>query len=381
MSDDSFQLFCVVGGSPAVVTETVYALAVVDTEDDPAEHIERIRVMTTTHGRDKLQPVLLEQLRRMARDYPEAAGRIPTSEDRVLPIEVASRPDTGEELDDVRDSVDSAAMADAIFTCVRQMTSDGQLRLHASMAGGRKTMGYFVGNAMWFFGRRGDRLSHVLAGRNAEQCKHFFYPPPRSTTLKTYSDVEFDAALESVELHEIPFVRLPVKHKDYLPDTFAETIRSVQEELVGPARLVIDLEFGSVRFGGEKLRLTPLQTALYIVLAVAHDRGQTPIGRRDFLDGREGRLSELQEVYEDILGGVRDEAFFWDARANFRGEQLTKKLSNVTTQMGKIREEVRRRLREFEYSLITPESPQRRGYTLGIDPGQIDIKGEHLYPG
>jgi CRISPR-associated protein (TIGR02584 family) len=380
MSDDPIQLFCVSGATPAVVTETVYALAVVDEDDDPAETIERIRVMTTTVGRAKLGPVFVEQLRQMARDYPEAAERIPTEPEQVLPIEVATRPDTGEELEDVRDSADSALMADAIFKRIRQMTADGQPRLHASMAGGRKTMGYFVGNAMWIYGREGDRLSHVLAGPSAEQCPDFFYPPPSTTTLETYSKVKFDAAQESVELHEIPFVRLPVKNQKLIPRTFIESIRSAQQEMAGPARFVIDLEFGSVRFGGQKLRFTPVQAALYIVLVVAHKRGHTPIGTRDFLDGQSGVLLAVQDVYEQILGGVPDEAFFFDLNKNFHGEQLAKKRSNITSQVGEIRDEIHRRIPEFATSLIMPRYQRPTGYTLEIEPDDIELVHEEVCP-
>jgi CRISPR-associated protein (TIGR02584 family) len=41
-------------------------------------------------------------------------------------------------------------------------TADPQASLHVSIAGERKTMGFYVGYALSLFGRTQGRLSHVL---------------------------------------------------------------------------------------------------------------------------------------------------------------------------------------------------------------------------
>ena len=50
--------------------------------------------------------------------------------------------------------------------------------LHVSIAGGRKTMGFYVGYALSLFARDQDRLSHVLVPPSLESRQDFFYPPP-----------------------------------------------------------------------------------------------------------------------------------------------------------------------------------------------------------
>lgn len=80
----------------------------------------------------------------------------------------------GRELDDSRSLDDNQAIADFIIDEVRALTSDENTQLHASIAGGRKTMTFFLGYAMSLFGRTQDRLSHVLVSEPYENLPDFF---------------------------------------------------------------------------------------------------------------------------------------------------------------------------------------------------------------
>jgi CRISPR-associated protein (TIGR02584 family) len=51
-------------------------------------------------------------------------------------------------LPDIRTADDNARMADAIANRVRELTSDPACALHVSLAGGRKTMGYYASSAV-----------------------------------------------------------------------------------------------------------------------------------------------------------------------------------------------------------------------------------------
>jgi CRISPR-associated protein (TIGR02584 family) len=61
---------------------------------------------------------------------------------------------------------------------VRELTADPDCAIHASIAGGRKTMGFYLGYALSLFGRPQDRLSHVLVSSPFESNQNFFYPLP-----------------------------------------------------------------------------------------------------------------------------------------------------------------------------------------------------------
>ena len=49
-----------------------------------------------------------------------------------------------------------------ITNLIRAFTADPESALHVSIAGGRKTMGFFLGYALSLYGRAQDKLSHVL---------------------------------------------------------------------------------------------------------------------------------------------------------------------------------------------------------------------------
>ena len=54
----------------------------------------------------------------------------------------------GRELDDIRTPEESAAAADTIVRVIGNVCSDPNTIVHVSIAGGRKSMGFFAGYAM-----------------------------------------------------------------------------------------------------------------------------------------------------------------------------------------------------------------------------------------
>ena len=66
-------------------------------------------------------------------------------------------------LADIRDERDNAYAADQITKLIAMLTRDSERALHVSIAGGRKTLGFYAGYARSLLGRGQDRLSHVLS--------------------------------------------------------------------------------------------------------------------------------------------------------------------------------------------------------------------------
>ena len=137
-------LLAVTGLSPQVVTETLYALAVrgenVDARFIPTE----IHLLTTQKGRQLARASLLHpdggQFHALCKDYPQIGA--PLFDERH--IHVIRRPD-GADLEDIRTPEENAAAADAITARVADLTQDAEAQLHVSIAGGRKTMGFYLG--------------------------------------------------------------------------------------------------------------------------------------------------------------------------------------------------------------------------------------------
>ena len=266
-------LLAVTGLSPQIVTETLYALALARR---PAWIPTEIQVVTTVRGAENARLNLLSEdpgwFRRLCRDYdlpPIAFG--------ASDIHVMRRPG-GEVLEDIRDDADNMAAADFITEHVRALTADEKASLHVSIAGGRKTMGFFLGYALSLFGRAQDRLSHVLVSSPFESHKDFYYPSPATRVLHTKQHT-LDAKDARVWLGDIPFVRL----RDGLPEAllsgasrFPDSVIAAQRTLAPPS-LVVELsdERTQIQAGDVAADMAPADAAFYLLMARAATEGRT----------------------------------------------------------------------------------------------------------
>lgn len=192
-------LLAVTGLSPQVITETLYALAVCHEPWVPTE----IHLITTVQGATRARLALLSEdpawFERLIEDYKLPSITFEEKHIHVLEDE------KGQPLEDIRRPVDNERAADAITALVQAFTSDPESALHVSIAGGRKTMGYYLGYALSLFGRPQDRLSHVLVSEPFESCWDFFYPTPYSKVIQTRDGALADTKDADVTLAEIPY--------------------------------------------------------------------------------------------------------------------------------------------------------------------------------
>lgn len=270
-------LFTVCGLSPQVITESVYALAVAAA---PAERFAptEVHVLTTTEGAQRVRLALLSEqpggFARLRRDY-----RLPPITFGEAQIHLVPGAD-GAPLADIRSEGDNARMADAVTELVRGFTADPGCALHVSIAGGRKTMGFYAGYALSLFGREQDRLSHVLVSAPFESSWEFFYPTPYPQVIATQGGRELaDAATAEVKLAQIPFVRLrPVLPASLLDQAagFVDVVQAADRRLA-PARLVLDVPGQCIEADGQRMHLPPWSFALMAVLAWRAHRGAAPL--------------------------------------------------------------------------------------------------------
>jgi CRISPR-associated protein (TIGR02584 family) len=257
-------LLAVTGLSPQIVTETLYALAA---EREPAWIPTEIHAITTRPGAENAGRTLLSEdpgwFHRLRREY-----HLPEITFGIDNIHVVPRAD-GMLLDDILEDADNGAVADFITEQVRAKTADPMASLHVSIAGGRKTMGFYIGYALSLFGRAQDRLSHVLVSPPFESLPEFFYPAPRTRIIRNSSGQEVDAKDARVHLGDIPFVRL----RDGLPKSFLEgharfsdAVAEAQKALP-PVALHLNPATLTVTAGGESFPLKPAEFAFYLMLA------------------------------------------------------------------------------------------------------------------
>ncbi len=307
-------LLAVTGLSPQIVTETLYALAR-DGGFVPGE----IHLLTTLEGARLAKAALLHpdggQFHALLADYPQIGH--PAFDERHIHV-IADA--AGAPLTDIRTPPENAAAADAITALVAELTRDEQAALHVSIAGGRKTMGFYLGYAFSLFARPQDRLSHVLVSPPFESHPEFFFPPATPRRLATRDGRHIDTAEAVVTLAEIPVVRL----RHGLPQalqagraSFNETVAALQSAFA-PPRLDIELATRRVRCGERAVTLKPALVAWLACHAQAALAGQPlrhwrDIDSADFLRpyaGVVGRDSEAFEAAQRRLKDGMEKEFF-----------------------------------------------------------------------
>lgn len=302
----SFQrrvLLAVSGLTPQIVTETLYALAA----DENAPFVPtEVHLITSAEGARRAELSLLSDdlgwFHKLCADYHLPGVRFDRSHIHVM------RDAHGQPMNDIRSPQDNQAAADFITAQVRAITADAGCALHASIAGGRKTMGFYLGYALSLFGRPQDRLSHVLVSEPFESSYDFFYPTPYSRVLQTRDGQLADTAMAQVTLAEIPFVSL----RHGLPTallagqaSFNDTVLAARAALA-PPQLDVDLAHQCIFAAGRKLILAPAELALLAVFARRALRGEPALAApaKDVPDPAWAKRYLLE--YQAITGVLAD---------------------------------------------------------------------------
>jgi len=249
-------LVAVLGATPAVLTETIWALA----QESPPLIPDTVVVITTTQGASTLLHQLLtplsahpaqtiwQALRRRLLGAAEPRSHRLTLEPPIIirvcdPLSGTTRP-----LDDIRTPLDNAAAAETILTTVRRFTTDPDTRILGLLSGGRKTMGALLHAALSLAGRRGDRLLHILVTEPFDQpglTPAFFFPGQPSAKRHRRPDgssVAHSAA--RLELADVPLVALGeliFSRTHQAPASFAALTRAASTALFAAQTLTQDV--------------------------------------------------------------------------------------------------------------------------------------------
>lgn len=257
-------LICLAGVTPQIVTETIYALS----RNIPPVFVKELYIITTSYGKQLIVDTLIKQgiLKRLTNEY--KLPEIYFTGDCLLVIKNSG----GIPLQDIRNNEENEATGDIITGFIREKAKDPTIRLHCSIAGGRKTMGFYLGGALQLFGRPWDKLYHVLVSPEFESNPDFFYPPKRPKQIPcrmpdgTKSMVNTDQAC--IQLAELPFIRL--KGKLHLgSNSFRELVRQGQEEIdtaVMQEFMRMNLHDRALEIGDRTIDLTPMELSLYLIL-------------------------------------------------------------------------------------------------------------------
>ncbi|SJM93506.1 conserved hypothetical protein [Crenothrix polyspora] len=250
-------LLMVTGLTPQVVTETLYAL------HQQNAMPTAIHILTTAEGYQRARLTLINDgwLMRFYSDYQLTPPKFTAENIHIL------QNAAGEPLNDIRTQADNQAMADGITEWVRVLTSDDEKALHVSIAGGRKTMGFYAGYALSLYGRPQDKLSHVLVSADYESHPQFYYPTPYSQVIYGNDPTRkpLDTQNAEVMLADIAFVRLRHGLDNALlqgKSSFSDSVSKAQQVL-GLPFLKIDLKQRCIEARDQIIYLSPADLAFY----------------------------------------------------------------------------------------------------------------------
>ena len=309
-------LLATTGSSPQVVTETLYAI-----HHENLQWPDDIYLITTSVGKKEAVKGLLEEchLQRLCKELNRPMPAFDAS--HVLVTPGADKP----EVEDARSLADHEALANFIMTEVRDRTASTDTSLHASLAGGRKTMTFYIGYAMSLFGRTQDTLSHVLVSQGYEGANDFYFPtqqsrpvlyrngPKNGQAVTDSQGAALDAKNAVITLAPIPFIR----HRRNLPQVLLQNNETVQfSKLVqlinlgenpDSLSLILDLPQRTIRVEDNdsiSLSFKPglLDLAFYSMMARATKAGDSELSRPQKSDFDKGFARILVNELLLIIG-------------------------------------------------------------------------------
>lgn len=255
-------LLCVSGLSPQIITESVYACYKNEGYSVP----DQVCVITTTEGKERIRLSLLSQdegwFHRLCQDY-DLDVKFTLNDVFVIPD------DNGNELADIQTQEDSLAAGTFITSTIREITQREDSQLHVSIAGGRKTMGFFAGYGLSLYGNENDILSHVLVSKDFEGHPKFYYPTVSSTTIYTREKKPIDTSKAQVMFAEIPLVKMKKKIPQGMIDgvfNYAETISFAQKGVDSKPVITLNTQQMTLSVDGYECQLVAAEFVFYAVL-------------------------------------------------------------------------------------------------------------------
>ena len=268
-------LLAVVGLSPQVITETLFAL------HQQKRSVDAIHIITTRQGKEKINAHLLSpkdgKYYQYLKEYEISPATIDFGSHNVHTVKDTN----GMEVDDIEGEDENESLLKKCMELAFSFTKDPDTALFFSIAGGRKTMSACLMVAAQFYGRSQDRVYHVLVSPEFESNRDFYYPPKQSAPIeligKNGQPYIKETRFAAINLVPIPFV--PVRR--YISDDLMREPKDpatlmaalVKEE---PYSLTVDLPSAKLIYKGIELDMMPARLALYAFFALQKKNCQKP---------------------------------------------------------------------------------------------------------
>lgn len=294
-------LLSILGMSPQILTETVYALS----KETPAFIPDEIYVLTTQLGAKNCKLALFHEnggwFHKLCSTY--SLKGISFTEQNIM----STVYENGQPIADIRSPEDNRAVANQITQLIKDLTSDENVSLHVSIAGGRKTMGFYAGYALSMFGREQDRLSHVLVQPEFEGEPDFFFPTPITDTFKPrFSNQFLDRKDAIIELADLPFVRMShAINKKFLKEanTFDDCVHLLQKSVSNDLQPVaLNVATRSLVIGREQIPLSEANFTFYYWMVKNLKSNQTITTSQYDTGPNESYTEQFRACLDELFG-------------------------------------------------------------------------------
>ena len=320
MQNNNFKeiLIFVTGATPQIITETIYALA----KCNPPVIPHKLFFITTSKGKKLILKTMIKD-RMLAVLSKELNLSLPNIYDDSF---IIAADKYGNEIDDIRSEMENRIVGDLITSFIKAQATDFSARLHCSLAGGRKTMSFYMGAALQLFGRPWDKLYHVLVTPEFESNPAFFFKPSKNTVIECRMPdgtvKKLNTKDAEINLVELPFIRLRHKvtlHKKGFSELVEEGQREIDTAIMQPP-LQINLAERTITIGDALMDTVPMELFIYIVFL----RQKTDRCKYDFrpycLD-----CTDCFENLAEILTRPALERFASDYEKIYRGQPMKSK--------------------------------------------------------
>ncbi|MEZ0329232.1 MAG: CRISPR-associated ring nuclease Csm6 [Dissulfuribacterales bacterium] len=286
-------LFAVLGITPQVLTEALYAL------HKAGKDVDTIEVITTQTGCDLIHSLLLAggdgAYHRYLKDYGIPSDRIQFDINNITILTDIN----GKPMDDITSLDENRRLILTILKKAKELTASSDTAVYFLIAGGRKTMSAALSLAAQLYGRPQDRIYHVLVSPAFESCRNFFYPPPKPIHIelidKDGKPFLKDTRYAHIELVNMPFVsirdKLPVDLLDNLTDINELSPYFIMDE---PYKLIVDLNNCQISFAAKTIKLMPSIMAIYAFLV----KRKINCTRRPTCDDCHDCFMDIQEIMD-----------------------------------------------------------------------------------
>lgn len=315
-------LFLVTGMTPQIITETVWALAC---DPDKIEQWvpDEIHVLSTEDGLNQIRATLFDEgiFAKFQQDYPVLA-KVQFNKDGLHVITHDNQP-----LKDLKTPQDNELAADMICQKVREFTQDDGVTLHVSIAGGRKTMGFYAGYALSLYGRSQDRMSHVLVDSDYESAIGFYYPTLTDYFVEQrFTGKRLNAKDAKIWLANIPFVRMrgSLNQDDIIANKNFSTVVEMINLSLQPIVLALNSKQKTVGIQGKICQLTPKEFSLYLLAAQLGEKGEMLYYPSKDIDGdnigtaHQKRFNQIYSRYSSKDNIVVDNSYFSTALSTMK---------------------------------------------------------------